>query len=59
MRKLKKRTVSYLMKSDFKTTPFIRLQGNWLKELGFNVGCQYTAQIEQNKIILILNTKQK
>lgn len=42
------------MNSEFKTTPFIRLQGKWLTELGFEIGTQFTAEIENNRIVLKL-----
>lgn len=47
------------MNSEFKTTPFIRLQGKWLTELGFEVGTQFVAEIENKRIILKLNEEIK
>lgn len=47
------------MNSNFETLPFIRLQGKWLSELGFKVGTQFTAEIEDNKIVLKLNEELK
>ncbi len=46
------RTVSYLMNGEFKVTPFIRLQGKWLDELGFKVGSKFSAEIKEGKILL-------
>ena len=40
---------------EFKSTPFIRLQGKWLTELGFNVGAKFTANI--NKYLITLKVK--
>lgn len=40
------------MNSFSKTTPFIRLQGKWLEEIGFKVGSRFTAEFEENKIVL-------
>lgn len=40
------------MNSEFKTTPFIRLQGKWLETVGFKVGSSFTAEIIENKIVL-------
>lgn len=42
------------MNSEFKTTPFIRLQGKWLEAVGFKVGSEFIAEIEDNQITLKL-----
>lgn len=43
------------MNSNRKNTPYIRLQGKWLQEIGFKVGTQFTAEVVKNQIILKLN----
>lgn len=40
------------MNGEFKVTPFIRLQGKWLDELGFKVGSKFSAEIKEGKILL-------
>lgn len=41
------------MNDSFVATPFIRLQGRWLDEAGFRIGSLFTAEIFENKIILV------
>jgi len=40
------------MNSEFNSNPYIRLQGKWLNEVGFKIGSQFIAEIENNKITL-------
>ncbi|MAT59869.1 MAG: hypothetical protein CMF23_17985 [Ignavibacteriae bacterium] len=40
------------MNSNFKTKPFIRLSGEWLRELGFETGERFQLTVTDNKIIL-------
>jgi len=40
------------MNSEFRETPYIRLQGKWLKQIGFNVGSQFVVLVKENKIEL-------
>ena len=44
-------TVSYLPgHSD--DVPYLRLQGNWLRMVGFPVGCQVTVTVDYRKLII-------
>ncbi len=35
-----------------KPTPFLRIQGLWLKDCGFNVGDPYYVKCEEGKLII-------
>lgn len=52
------RTTSYRA-SLYSTVPFIRISGEWLNRLGFNIGSTFTLKIDKlNKhIILELNQR--
>ena len=40
------------MDGKFRSKPFIRLSGNWLSELGFEVGKRFKVEAVDNKLIL-------
>lgn len=50
---MKDRKVSYIGKDFTNLKPYIRLQGNWLKEAGFNINDFYFVEVRNNKITLI------
>jgi formylmethanofuran dehydrogenase subunit D len=37
----------------YKPTPTITLKGQWLKELGFEIGDKVNVQCKNNKIVII------
>ncbi len=47
------RKVSYISRNNSAVKPYIRLQGEWLAEAGFDIGSLFIAEIENDKIILI------
>lgn len=49
------RKVSYISRSNSPVKPYIRLQGDWLIDAGFEIGSLFIAEIEENKITLIKN----
>lgn len=40
--------------NDYRTQPQIRLQGHWLKDLGFEPGSQINVHCENNKLTITL-----
>lgn len=51
-------TVSYTFTQSGKGVPFIRLQGKWLKELGFEIGEKITVKEQQGLLILTLTVEE-
>lgn len=45
-------TVSGMMSNSRKEVPMIRMQGRWLKEMGFDVGSKYRVEYKKGKLIL-------
>ncbi|MBP2656326.1 MAG: Toxin SymE, type toxin-antitoxin system [Firmicutes bacterium] len=49
-------TVSYMYRGS-ERLPMIRLQGSWMKELGFSVGDRIRVSAKAGRIIIFLMTK--
>lgn len=43
---------------DYTVVPEIRLEGNWLKKLGFKEGQQVRVEQERNKLTITLHKEQ-
>jgi toxic protein SymE len=50
-------TVSYTYTQSGKEIPFIRLQGKWLKELGFEIGEKITVKEQRGLLVLALKVE--
>jgi toxic protein SymE len=50
-------TVSYTYTQSGKEIPFIRLQGKWLKELGFEIGKKITVKEQQCLLVVALKVE--
>lgn len=44
---------------NYKRTPLIRLQGDWLKELGFEIGTAVNIRCEKDRLIISKITEEK
>ncbi|MCD7724961.1 MAG: type I toxin-antitoxin system SymE family toxin [Clostridiales bacterium] len=45
-------TVGYASGRNYKETPVIRLQGQWLKELGFDIGNHVNVECQGGRLII-------
>lgn len=43
---------------NYKPMPQIRLQGQWLKECGFDIGDSVSVQCKRGKLIITLDSKE-
>lgn len=57
MAKKKVRSLKVYGQSDYnyKTTPYIRLKGDWLREIGFEAGRYIQVKYEEGKLIITLD----
>ncbi len=59
LRKLKIHSKFRIRRWDNTTVPEIRLEGRWLEEVGFKEGERVKIQVEQNKLTITLDHRQK
>jgi hypothetical protein len=58
MKKQRILTIYYIYKNN-KRVPYIRLTGNWLKDLGFTQGRKIKLTLENKKIIIELEKRKR
>lgn len=55
----KQLTIYYHYTQSNKEVPLIRLQGQWLREFGFNIGEKIEVTLEENKLVINKCAKQQ